>query len=141
MSESVIKFAVEKGFFICENDVFDLPFEPIDKLTYIVLVRYADSQLQAWPSYVTLAAKVGVGKKRVIEAVKKLIDCRLLEKHPRGNRSNLYLVYPVRFFCARVAAGDDAGEDEKEGVQETPCASGEVSHGHRQGVPRTPYKY
>lgn len=138
MTESTIRFAVEKGYFVCENEIFSIPLNPIDKLTYLALVRYCDTQQRAWPSYIRLAADVGVGKKRAIEAVKNLIDCHLLEKRIRGNRSNVYLVYPARFFCVHKKSKNGEQKIDKDGVQETPQADIEVSQEHPQGVSGTP---
>ncbi|MDD5466153.1 MAG: helix-turn-helix domain-containing protein [Candidatus Omnitrophica bacterium] len=138
MTESTIRFAIEKGFFVCENEVFNLPLGPIDKLAYLALVRYADSQKRAWPSYKRLAADVGIGRKRAIEAVKTLIMCHLLEKQMRGNRSNIYLVYPARYFCMEKQAGSPDGEVTQNSVLETPSTGKVVSEEHPQGVPRTP---
>ncbi|MDD5457482.1 MAG: helix-turn-helix domain-containing protein [Candidatus Margulisbacteria bacterium] len=138
MSENTIRFAVEKGFFICENDVFGLPLGPIDKLCYLALVRYADSQKRAWPSYNKLASDIGVGKKRAIEAVKTLVECKLIEKKVRGNRSNIYLVYPARFFCAQKTSENNEESIHNNGVQKTPQDNLVVSQGHLQGVFRTP---
>lgn len=115
---------------MCENDVFALPLNPIDKLTYLALVRYCDSQQRAWPSYVRIAEDVGVGKKRAIEAVKNLIERKLLEKRSRGNRSNIYLVYPARFFSATATR-----------IREYPSDTLKVSAGHPEGVGRTLSEY
>lgn len=138
MTENTIRFAVEKGFFVCENEVFNLPLGPIDKLTYLALVRYADTQQRAWPSYNRLAADVGIGKKRAIEAVKTLTECHLLEKRVRGNRSNVYLVYPARFFCAEKKADGSEDDAPAGGVLETPLTDQVVSLEHSQGVHGTP---
>lgn len=138
MTENTIRFATEKGFFICENDVFGLPLTPIDKLTYLALVRYCDTQQRAWPSYIRLAADVGVGKKRAIEAIKNLIECHLLEKRVRGNRSNIYLVYPARFFCVYKQSKNGEQNIDIDGVQETPQDDIEVFQEHPQGVTGTP---
>ncbi len=138
MTENTIRFAKERGFFLCENDVFSLQLSPIEKLTYLALVRYCDTQQRAWPSYNRLAKDVGIGKKRAIEAVKTLIDCNLLEKKVRGNRSNIYLVYPARFFCCPQKVDKEEGKEPAEGVQEKPQDLPEVSYEHPQGVPPTP---
>lgn len=98
MSNSTIKFAYEKGFFTCENDVFKLPLTPTEKLTYILLVRYADSNHRAWPSYERLAREVGCSRRQVIKCVRSLNDNGLLKKEARPNQSNVYLIYPSRFF-------------------------------------------
>ncbi len=138
MPENQIRFAVEKGFFVCENEVFNLPLGPIDKLCYLALVRYADTQKRAWPSYNRLASDVGVGKKRAIEAVKTLIECKLIKKKVRGNRTNIYLVYPARFFCAKKSSESSEEDLHNYGGQGTPQSNIGVSQEHPQGVQGTP---
>ena len=96
----MVRFANEKGYFICENDVFALPLHPIEKLTYLAITRYAGTNNRAWPAYETLARDVSCSKRRVIDAVKNLVSCKLIEKQVRGNRSNLYLIYSPKYYCA-----------------------------------------
>ncbi len=99
ISENTVRFAVDRGFFVCGNDVFDLPLDPIDKLTYLALTRYADSKNKAWPAYNTLAKDVSCSKNRAITAVNRLVACKLVVKVVRGNRSNNYYIYPPEYFC------------------------------------------
>ena len=96
----MVRFANEKGYFICENDVFALPLHPIEKLTYLAITRYAGANNRAWPAYETLARDVSCSKRRVIDAVKNLVNCSLIEKQVRGNRTNLYLIYSPNYYCA-----------------------------------------
>jgi len=42
---------------------------------------------------------VSVSRRRVIDAVSKLVECKLVEKRVRGNRSNVYLLYPPEYYC------------------------------------------
>ncbi len=97
-NENTVRFALEKGYFTCMNDVFKLELRTIEKLTYIALARYADTKNRAWPKYETLAKDVSCSRKRVIKAVKILIEYRLVKKHERPNRTNVYLIYPPEYF-------------------------------------------
>ena len=98
MKESTIGFAVERGFFSCENEVFSLPLPTIEKLIYLALTRYAGSNNRAWPSYNTLAKDASCSRRKVIDAVKALLDCGLIDKLSRGNRTNVYLLYPPSYY-------------------------------------------
>jgi len=117
------------------NSVFKLDLPTIEKLTYIALTRYADNNNKAWPKYETLARDVSCGRKRVIEAVKRLVECRLVEKHERKNRTNIYLVYPPEYFCDPLKI---SSEEEAPGVAETPPLFPGVTVEHPAGSPGTP---
>jgi anti-sigma28 factor (negative regulator of flagellin synthesis) len=94
-----VKLAFESGFFICGNDVFDLDLPAIEKLLYIDLIRYAGSKNRAWPSFETLARDAGCSPRKAKYAIAVLIESKLVAKERRGNRSNLYIVYPPKFYC------------------------------------------
>ena len=138
MEENTIKFALEKGYFLCENEVFKLPLGPIDKLIYIALIRYAGSNNRAWPSYNRLAEDAGIGKKRAIEAVKTLSGCHLIEKSSRSNSSNIYLVYPPKYYCNGKDEDLAIVNEQKGGVHRTPLKPKVVSIEHPGGVQGTP---
>ena len=90
--------AFESGYFICGNDVFDLDLPAIEKLLYIDLIRYAGSKNRAWPSFETLARDAGCSPRKAKYAIAVLIESKLVAKERRGNRSNLYIVYPPKYY-------------------------------------------
>jgi hypothetical protein len=47
---------------------------------YNVLAYYANRQQQAWPSYQTIADQLGISRTKVVETIKQLIACGLLQK-------------------------------------------------------------
>ena len=142
MNEGSVRFAVEQGFFVCANALFELPLPTVEKLTYMALCRYAGSNNRAWPSYATLAEDVSSGRKRTIKAVNLLVECGLVEKVPRGNRTNIYLLYPPSYFKnPEKKAADDRGgvsSGHPESVDRTPPEKNAVSSEHPEGVHRTP---
>jgi len=117
------------------NDVFKLDLPTIEKLAYIALTRYADTNNKAWPKYETLAKDVSCSRKRVIQAVSRLVECKLVVKHERKNRTNIYLVYPPEYFCRPFETDQNtktAGEDT------TPQNHPGVTLEHPQGEPVAP---
>lgn len=133
--ESTVRFAIEKGFFTCMNDVFKLDLSTIEKLTYIALTRYADTSNKAWPKYETLARDVSCSRKRVIQAVSRLVECRLVVKHERKNRTNIYLVYPPEYFCKPLETDQNST---KEGEESTPQIMPGVTVEHPGSEPAAP---
>ncbi len=109
MNESTISFAVERGFFSCENSVFSLPLSTSEKLVYLALTRYAGANNQAWPSYNTLASDASCSRRKAIDAVKILLESGLIEKLSRGNRTNVYLLYPPNYYRATQADKPEQG--------------------------------
>jgi len=132
ISDAVVRFANERGYFICENDVFALPLQPIEKLTYLALTRYAGANNQAWPAYETLARDASCSKRRAITAVKNLISCCLLEKQVRSNKTNLYLIYSPSYFKEK--------KEVSKVTNHAPPVEAGVNHVHSGGEPRAPQK-
>jgi len=94
----VVRFAVDMGYFMCGNDIFSLDMPMCEKLLYIALCRYAGSNNRAWPSHATLCRDLSCGRTRLTEAVQYLCDSGLVKKEGRGNRTNVYSLYPVSHF-------------------------------------------
>ncbi len=94
----VVRFAVDMGFFMCGNDIFSLDMPMCEKLLYIALCRYAGSNNRAWPSHATLCRDLSCGRTRLTEAIKYLCESGLVKKEGRGNRTNVYSLYPVSHF-------------------------------------------
>jgi hypothetical protein len=64
----------------------------------LALTRYAGASNKAWPAYNTLARDVSCCKRKAFDAVDTLINCGLVEKKCRKNRTNVYLLYPPECF-------------------------------------------
>jgi anti-sigma28 factor (negative regulator of flagellin synthesis) len=128
-----VKLAFESGFFICGNDVFDLDLPAIEKLLYIDLIRYAGSKNRAWPSFETLARDAGCSPRKAKYAIAVLIESKLVAKERRGNRSNLYIVYPPKYFRKT--------EEEKPAVHQMHIVDENksiVHHVHNESAPDAP---
>lgn len=113
-----VKMAFESGYFMCGNDVFDLPLPSTEKIVYMALTRYAGSNNRAWPKYETLAKDASCSKRRAVYAIETLCKCRLITKETRGNRSNVYMVYPPKYYC-EVDTGNKTQEIEQ-GAESAP---------------------
>ncbi len=106
-----------RNFFIVDNGIFDerLDLEPLDKLVYICLLRYANNRSkEAYPGQETIAKNVGIGRKRVIKAIKVLEEKGLIKKQQRfdktgGQKSNNYIVYDANEVIHRVCPQDTGG--------------------------------
>ncbi len=155
MNESTISFAVERGFFSCENDTFNLPLSTVEKLIYLALTRYAGTNNRAWPSYNTLAKDASCSRRKAIDAVNALLECGLIEKLSRGNRTNVYLLYPPSYYRAaktvqpeQGAAGAPPAAPEEifeknfeagfRGAQAAPSDCGRVNQVHPRGAGDSP---
>lgn len=104
-----IGFAIERGYFSCENNVFNLPIPTIEKLIYLALTRYAGSNNRAWPSYSRLGKDASCSRRRAIDAVNALLECGLIDKLNRGNRTNVYLLYPPGYYRAAETVPPEQG--------------------------------
>jgi hypothetical protein len=121
------------GYFMCGNDLFKLDMPMCEKLTYIALCRYAGSNNRAWPSYERLAGDVSCSKRRAIQAVKKLCSCGLVKKEKRGNRTNVYVIYPAQSFKACAAGPPKPQDVDKQGAGNSPPPPGRVQILHPEG--------
>ena len=99
VSEVKRGYRKKKNFHIVYNMIYDLPISTDAKIVYGYLSRCADSEGQAFPSYVNIMKKCGFGgRDRVNNALKALISIGLIEKKQRfrsdgGRSSNLYIIY------------------------------------------------
>ena len=125
-----VKLAFESGYFICGNDVFDLDLPAIEKLLYIDLIRYAGSKNRAWPSFEKLASDAGCSPRKAKYAIAVLIESNLVAKERRGNRSNLYIVYPPKYF--RKIEGEESTVHQMHIVDENKAIVHDV---HNEGAP------
>ncbi len=104
---SSVKLAFNSGYYMCESDVFSLPLPGPEKLVYMALTRYAGSNNRAWPNYDTLAKDASCSRRRAIDAVNRLCSCRLVAKEGRGNRSNVFMVFPPKYYCENYDENSD----------------------------------
>ncbi len=106
-----------RNFFIVDNGIFDkrLDLEPLDKLVYICLLRYADNNSrEAFPGQERIANDIGIKRNRVIKAIKVLNEKGLIEVKKRfdktgSQKSNLYIVYDANAVINRVYSENTGG--------------------------------
>lgn len=85
------------NFTLVENELIDNKnLDVYAKMTYIVLCRFARDG-QCFPSYQTLADRVGCSKRKMIDTMKLLIEKGLIQKEIRKNEydentSNMYYI-------------------------------------------------
>lgn len=147
-----VRLAFNSGYFMCGNDVFNLPLPSIEKIIYMALTRYAGSNNRAWPNYETLARDASCSKRRAIDAVNTLCQCKLIAKETRGNRSNIYMVFPPKYYCEQNSKdieikqgaqgapqkNDVASLYQNEGEKSAPLKNGRVHRLHPEGEDPAP---
>ncbi len=149
-----VKLAFSSGYFMCGSDVFSLPLPGPEKLVYMALTRYAGSNNRAWPKYDTLARDASCSKRRAIDAVNRLCSCRLVAKEGRGNRSNVFMVFPPKYYCenydkntsSNIKKGADSAPQnnglkklyQSEGELSAPSEKTRVQNLHAQGAAGAP---
>ena len=93
-----------KHWFWIDNEIVDRyghEIGPKGIAAYAVLCRMADKDSQScWPSYSTIAARMGVSRVTAIDAIAKLVDVGLVAVEPRydhegRNVSNLFTLLPL----------------------------------------------
>lgn len=99
------KFSTDRyvPYILVETDLLDRyeEFDIYERMTYIVLLRFANSNtMSCYPSYDTLAKYVGCSKRKVIEVIKSLEAKEVVRvtkrKTDKGdNTSNLYEVLDI----------------------------------------------
>jgi predicted transcriptional regulator len=102
----------KRNFFMVDNGVFDerLNLEPLDKLVYICLLRYADNNSrEAYPGQSRIAKDIGITRQRVNIAINTLTEKGLIEKRARFDKrgsqtSNQYIVYDANEVINRVSS-------------------------------------
>ena len=118
--------SIERGsrrnFFMVDNGVFDerLNIEPLDKLIYICLLRYADNNTrEAFPGQARIAKDIGITRQRVNTAIKILQDRGLIDVKQRfdktgSQKSNHYIVYDANDVINRVSSQMTGGVNEND---------------------------
>ena len=94
-----VKMAYDCDYFICVNDVFNLPLSSTEKLIYMALTRYAGEVNSACPNSETLAKDASCSRRAAIQAIENLRKSRLITKETRGGGANSYVVYPPDYYC------------------------------------------
>ena len=86
-----------RPFAMVEKDVLFSPeLTPFEKLVYCILCAFSDNNTRScYPSYNTIAEKVGCSKKTAIQCVASLCEKGWMQKMEQrtkkgGHRSNLY---------------------------------------------------
>ena len=118
--------SIERGsrrnFFMIDNGVFDerLNIEPLDKLVYICLLRYADNNTrEAFPGQARIAKDIGITRQRVNAAIKILQDRGLIDVKQRfdkkgSQKSNHYIVHDANEVINRVSSQMTGGVNEND---------------------------
>ena len=93
-----IKMNKKQDFFYCYNMIFSMDISAHAKLVYTYLCRCADSEAKSFPSRNTIASACNIGLTSVRNALKELVEVRLLKKQEQfrdngGQTSNLYTVF------------------------------------------------
>ncbi len=120
--QDIIRLGNKRNFFIVDNGVFDkrLNLEPLDKLIYICLLRYADNNTrEAFPGQQKIAEDVGISRQRVNTGIAILAEKGLIAVKQRfdktgSQKSNLYVVYDANEVINRVSPKKTGGVNEKD---------------------------
>lgn len=92
------KIKMEVPFFQAPNAVFGSGLSKTEMLVYLYLARCGNQGSKIFPSYGNIAEMCNITRKTVIEAVKSLMDKKIIKKTVRnsskkkGNTSNVYTV-------------------------------------------------
>lgn len=110
---NIARDAREPGWFWADNELIDL-YGPligaIGVAVYVTLARYADAAGRAFPSYQTIADRLGVSRPTVIKKIKQMEDLGLIAKETRDDpagdaASNVYVLTPIARHQKAVAVG------------------------------------
>ncbi|RIK38001.1 MAG: hypothetical protein DCC55_22440 [Chloroflexi bacterium] len=93
----------QPGFCIIDNELLDEYAPRIGAYgvaVYALIVRFAGRKDAAFPSYQTIADRIGISRRKAISTVQALLDMGLIEKTkrvgPTGNTSNLYTLLDLK---------------------------------------------
>jgi len=97
-----IKDGRKSNFFWLENNLIDRTDLSIyEKIAYSVLARHSNSDGMSFPSYRTIALKMGCSERKAKETIADLIEKKLIEKENRCDSknnaytSNIYLIKEI----------------------------------------------
>lgn len=146
----------DPGFYIVDEEVVDeygAKIGPLGLAVYNVLVRYANKQgTSCFPSYQTIADKLGISRPSAVKGVQILIDHKLVRKHARVDEagdaaSNDYKILPVKKrakdpegvvknFNHPHTLSDAGGKDSLPGSQNSlPPVVRNFNHGGKESLP------
>lgn len=95
----------EPGFYIIDDEIveeYGSKLGPLGVAVYNVLVKHASRHgASCFPSYQTIADKLGISRNSAMKGVGRLLDAGLIGKQPRtaedgAPASNVYTIRPVR---------------------------------------------
>jgi hypothetical protein len=95
----------ERGFYIVDDEIIDehgAKLGPLGVAVYNVLVKHANKHgTSSFPSYQTIADKLGITRNSAIKGVKILLEEKVVGKRSRTNESgaptsNAYRILPVK---------------------------------------------
>lgn len=105
MKEDTLVDGREPGFYIVDNEIIDhygSTIGPYGLAVYNVLSYYANKKgEQIFPSYQTIADKIGISRPKVVKAIQQLVDLKLITKTARHKEtgestSNQYTLVNVK---------------------------------------------
>lgn len=89
----------KRNWFYVENQLIDrTDLDVYEKMAYVVLVRHSNANGECFPSYMTLALKIGCSERKAKTIVKSLMEKGLIDKKERFSEdgktqlSNLYKI-------------------------------------------------
>lgn len=130
----------ETGFYIVDNDVLDKYAPRIGVYgvaVYSVIVRYANRNNSAFPSYQTIANKLDISRPKVIDTIKVLVEVGLIRKEQRFDEagdatSNTYIVVDLKGGKQDLLPSQP---DLPRGKQDLPPVVNKVNRGGKQRLP------
>lgn len=131
-----------RPFYMIDNDIIDkygAQMGVYGIAVYNLLSRYANSKGErAFPSYQTIAKKLNIGRKKVIDTIKMLVDLELIHKEQRFDEagdaaSNTYTLADLS--GGSIPQTPPSIPETPRSIPRTPQV---VSHGHQGGIPQTP---
>lgn len=105
MSEDTLEDRRDPGFFIIDDEIIDeygAQLGPLGVAVYNVLVKHSNKHgKSSFPSYQTIADKLGISRNTAIKGVEILVEHRVVGKRPRTSEkgaptSNAYRILPVK---------------------------------------------
>jgi hypothetical protein len=105
MNEDTIEDKRDPGFYIIDDEIIDeygAQLGPLGVAVYNVLVKHANRHgKSSFPSYQTIADKLGISRNSAIAGVKVLLKFKVIGKRARTNESgapasNSYKILPVK---------------------------------------------
>lgn len=110
--------AISGGFYQIDNEVIDKHISVIGVYglaVYNAIVRFANKNSNAFPSYQTLATTLGISRRKVIDSMNVLIEVGLIEKTKRTSESgdptsNLYTLVNLKGGACNALPSEQKGD-------------------------------